>query len=124
MSEENKKEVVIKEPQIKEHKFSLMDSFFEFAVLIVGILYTVWNGVDVIDAIADKAGLSVIIGCAFDMVAKAVPFIILLFLMECHEKLSYIEDNLSETTDYIVGFNEHLEDEIDELFEALEDKGK
>lgn len=100
------------EPDIKEHKFSLVDSLFEFAVLVAGVLYTAWNLVDLIQVILNHDGLSAIITSTFDVIVKAIPFIILLVALECHEKLSIIEENLSITTDYISDYNNHFDEQL------------
>lgn len=104
------------EPDIKEHKFSLADSLFEFAVLIAGVLYTAWNLVDLIQVILNHDGLSAIVTSTFDVIVKAIPFIILLVVLECHEKLSIIEENLSITTDYISDYNNHFDEQLGNLY--------
>ncbi len=97
----------------KVHKFSLFDSPIEIGAVVFMVLYVVFAFCSFAFDNPNGTGLMNIFEFLFELVIKLIPGIVLLVACEIHEKVEFIEYNLSLNSEYMARYQMDLLDKMD-----------
>lgn len=95
------------------HKFSLFDSPIEIGTVVFMVLYVVFAFCSFAFDNPNGTGLMNIFEFLFELVMKLIPGIVLLVACEIHEKVEFIEYNLSLNSEYMARYQMDLLDKMD-----------
>lgn len=95
------------------HKFSLFDSPIEIATVVFMVAYVIFAFCSFAFDNPNGTGLMNILEFFFEVVIKLVPAIVLLVACEIHEKVEFIEYNLSLNSEYMARYQMDLMDKLE-----------
>ena len=95
------------------HKFSLFDSPIEIATVLFMVAYVIFAFCSFAFDNPNGTGFMNIVEFLFDVVIKLIPAGVLLVACEIHEKVEFLEYNLSLNSEYMARYQMDLMDKLE-----------
>lgn len=114
----------VEEVKYKKHRFSLFDSAAEILLVIFIVAFVGYRIIDFFFMYPDGTDMETIFTYIFNLAIDVLPAICMIGILELHEKLNFLSQNLELTSKYMAMYQGDLLDRFDDLEDAVTGKAE